>query len=248
VAPWVEQQRGTLLKDDGMNHYPHHIGDYAKDTMHLSPLEHGVYRLLMDAYYATEQPLPADMDGACRIARAVSRPERQAVEKVLNGFFTRTESHYRHKRIDEELAIYAEKVEKNRLNGRSGGRPRKPNGYPEETQTVSERLAKRNPEGNPEANRNVTLTNNQEPITSKRQKQKTRLPDGFAVSDGVREWAAKHGFSDDLEAHLAYFRDWAISSASLKADWDATFRNAIRGNWAKVPRSTVRGSALPSYT
>lgn len=235
---------GVRVFLDRMNHYPHHIGDYAKDTMHLSPLEHGVYRLLMDAYYATEQPLPADMDSACRIARAVSRPERLAVERVLNSFFTRSEDRYRHKRIDEELAIYAEKVEKNRINGRSGGRPSKPNGYPEETQTVSERLAK----PNPEANRNVTLTNNQEPITSKRQKQKTRLPDGFAVSDGVREWAVKHGFSEDLEAHLAYFRDWAISSATLKADWDATLRNAIRGNWAKVPRRAAGSSALPSYT
>lgn len=225
-----------------MHHYPHHIGDYSKDTMHLSPLEHGVYRLLMDAYYATEKPIPNDMDSACRIARAVTKGERHAVESVLAHFFTRTAGGYRHKRIDEELAIYQGKAEHSRVNGRLGGRPPKPSDNPEETQQVISRKPRRNPEHNP----NVTLTNNQEPITKEKQK-KHRLPDGFAVSLAVLEWGAKHGFSqEDLEAHLPHFRDWAASSGALKADWDATFRNAVRGNWARINRRPA--APLPSYT
>ena len=46
----------------------HHLGDYAKDTAHLSMLETGAYRLLLDRYYGTEQGIPADQ--AHRIARA----------------------------------------------------------------------------------------------------------------------------------------------------------------------------------
>jgi uncharacterized protein YdaU (DUF1376 family) len=53
-----------------MNYYERHLGDYAKDTGHLSLLEHGVYTLLLDRYYATESGIPEDQGH--RIARAVS--------------------------------------------------------------------------------------------------------------------------------------------------------------------------------
>jgi len=142
-----------------MNHYRHHLGDYAKDTMHLSPLEHGVYRLLIDAYYATEKPLPADVDACCRIARAVTRPERETVVKVLSGFFMASTDGWRHKRIDAEIDAYHAKAETNRETGRLGGRPRKdnPRVNPEITQTVSESKANENPER--------TLASSHKPVT-----------------------------------------------------------------------------------
>jgi uncharacterized protein YdaU (DUF1376 family) len=43
-----------------MHHYQHHIGDYRRDTMHLTLLEHGVYRQLIDLYYLQEKPLDAN--------------------------------------------------------------------------------------------------------------------------------------------------------------------------------------------
>ena len=42
-----------------MNYYERHIGDYLKDTAHLSLLEHGVYSRLLDVYYTRESPIPA---------------------------------------------------------------------------------------------------------------------------------------------------------------------------------------------
>lgn len=89
-----------------MNHYPHHLGDYAKDTLGLSMLEHGAYRLLLDAYYAAEEA-PAD-DEVYAIARAGTPVERKAVEKVLKKFEHR-DGRYYHKRVEEELAAYRER-------------------------------------------------------------------------------------------------------------------------------------------
>jgi Protein of unknown function (DUF1376) len=48
----------TTNRDGGyMYYYQHHIGDYRKDTSHLSLIEHGIYRQLLDLYYITEKPL-----------------------------------------------------------------------------------------------------------------------------------------------------------------------------------------------
>jgi hypothetical protein len=60
------------------------------------------------------------------------------------------------------------------------------------------------------------------------------LPDDFRISEDVRLWAERKGFTR-LDEHLEAFLDYARSSGKKYADWDAAFRNAIRGNWAKLP-------------
>lgn len=84
-----------------MNYYKRHLGDYAKDTGHLSLLEHGVYTLLLDAYYATERPIPADK--AHRIAKANTKAERAAADSVLAYFFKLEDGSYRQGRCDREI-------------------------------------------------------------------------------------------------------------------------------------------------
>lgn len=84
-----------------MNYYEHHLGDYAKDTAHLTMLEHGAYRLLLDRYYGTEAGIPADQ--AHRIARARTREEKAAVDAVLGEFFTPAGGVWINKRADEEI-------------------------------------------------------------------------------------------------------------------------------------------------
>jgi uncharacterized protein YdaU (DUF1376 family) len=84
-----------------MNYYEHHLGDYAKDTAHLTMLEHGAYRLLLDRYYGTEQGIPADQ--AHRLARARTKEEKQAVDDVLAEFFQLVDGVWMNKRADEEI-------------------------------------------------------------------------------------------------------------------------------------------------
>jgi len=70
-----------------MNFYQHHLGDYAKDTGHLSLLEHGVLRTLLDWQYSSERPLPAEISTLHRICRAFSRLERDTTTRIRNEFF-----------------------------------------------------------------------------------------------------------------------------------------------------------------
>lgn len=88
-----------------MNYYEHHLGDYARDTMHLSALEHGIYRLLLDRYYATEQPIPEEQ--AHRYARA----EPKDVLPILQEFFVPSANGWTHKRADRVIAAYHAKQE-----------------------------------------------------------------------------------------------------------------------------------------
>lgn len=106
-----------------MNYYEHHLGDYAKDTAHLSMLEHGAYRLLLDRYYSTEQGIPADQ--AHRLARARTREEREAVDTVLSEFFVLKDGIWRNGRADEEVAKAQIKITAAQENGKKGGRPKK---------------------------------------------------------------------------------------------------------------------------
>lgn len=89
-----------------MNWYEHHIGDYDKNTSHLTACEDGIYSRLIRRYYDKEAPLPADVAEVKRLARARTTEERKAVDAVLHEFFALQEDGWRHKTIDEEIAAY----------------------------------------------------------------------------------------------------------------------------------------------
>jgi uncharacterized protein YdaU (DUF1376 family) len=89
-----------------VNYYVHHLGDYARDTGHLSALEHGVYRLLLDQYYIREKPLPPDRKEVYKLARAATAAERKAVDYVLAQFFIAAQDGWRNRRCDEEIEKY----------------------------------------------------------------------------------------------------------------------------------------------
>lgn len=92
-----------------MNYYPHHIGDYLKNTAHLTMLEDGAYRRLIDLYYLHESALPAEPKKVYRLARATQASERAAIDTILDEYFTLTEAGWTHKRCDEEIERGREK-------------------------------------------------------------------------------------------------------------------------------------------
>jgi len=99
-----------------VNYYEHHLGDYMRDTAHLSMLEDAAYRRLLDAYYVREKPLPADLRECYKLARASSKQEREAVAYVLREFFTLGDDGHHQARADEEIAKFRAKSEKARAS------------------------------------------------------------------------------------------------------------------------------------
>lgn len=96
-----------------MNFYKHYIGDFQRDTGHLSLTERGAYLALIHHYYATEKPLPNNVDALCRIAGAQTKVERDAVKSVLS-YFEVMESGLINSRIEAELDKHDDRADKNR--------------------------------------------------------------------------------------------------------------------------------------
>ena len=120
-----------------MHYYKFNIADYRKDTGHLSTIEHGIYRQLIDWYYLDEQPIPEENQVVIRRLRLGSE-EVKFLQNVLSDFFVLGKKGYEHKRIEVEIKDYHEQVEKNKNNGKLGGRPKKTqsviDGLPDESQ------------------------------------------------------------------------------------------------------------------
>ena len=64
-------------------------------------------------------------------------------------------------------------------------------------------------------------------------KKKTTLPPDFGLTTDLRNWGIMHGHSR-LQEHMDYFLDYARATDKQYADWNAAFRNAVRGDWAKL--------------
>jgi uncharacterized protein YdaU (DUF1376 family) len=98
---------------------PLHIGDYLKETAHLSAAEHGAYVLLIMHYWA-KGSLPDDDVQLARITRMGPAQWRKA-RPVIQEFF---QGGWKHKRIDEEIVAATERYEKFAKAGRESGKAR----------------------------------------------------------------------------------------------------------------------------
>lgn len=236
-----------------MNYYRRHIGDYIRDTAHLSGLEDGMYTRLLDLYYMRETPIPADIDQACRLTRARSEDERHAVEVVLNEFFTLQDDGWHQKRVDGEIQIAREAAEKARKNGKPGGRPRKTQKDPESIPEITQPVSTENPEitqpvifQNPE--KSSPTTNHQPPVNTPvvplagdansgnldKPKRKRQLPDDFSLTDlrrqaAVRYWRERDRLDLNPNDEFEKFKSHHRGKGSRMADWDAAWQTWYSG-------------------
>jgi len=129
-----------------MHYYQFSIGDYRAATAHLSNDEDLAYRRLLDMYYDTEKKIPLDTQWVARRLRV----DTKVVNSVLADMFEKQEDGWFHARCQEVIGHYHAMADKNRANGKLGGRRKNPVGNP--VGSDSQPIAK--------------ATNNQELLTS----------------------------------------------------------------------------------
>jgi uncharacterized protein YdaU (DUF1376 family) len=226
-----------------MHYYKFNIADYRKDTGHLSTIEHGIYRQLIDWYYLDEQPIPEETQVVIRRLRLGSE-EVKFLQNVLSDFFVLGKTGYKHKRIEVEIKDYQEQVEKNKNNGKLGGRPKKTqsviSGLPDESQN--------NPNHKP-------LTINHKPIKEKATgvappegvsdsvwqefkslRKAKRAPITQRAIDAISSEAQKIGWTLEKALEECVVRGWQ----AFKADW------VVKPNPADIVRITVPSKNEPN--
>ena len=174
-----------------MNYYERHIGDYLKDTAHLSLLEPGIYAPLLDIYSTREHAIPDAQ--VMRLVGARSDEERSAVRDVLNEFFTRDGEVWRHTRCDRELSKYAEKQRK--ASASANARWSKPQKDANAMRTHTERIPDAVPtqsEGN--------APNHQTPVTSNQEDYGAKAPPSSARATVCKSLKAA-GIADVNPSH-----------------------------------------------
>jgi uncharacterized protein YdaU (DUF1376 family) len=96
-----------------MNFFKLYIGDYQRDTAHLSITEHGAFLLMLQHYYATEKPLPKGK-ALHRMLRAQDKSEREAIDSVSAQFWQETDEGLINERADEEIKKSSVQAETNK--------------------------------------------------------------------------------------------------------------------------------------
>lgn len=195
-----------------MHYYKFNIADWHLATSHLSLEEEAVYFKLINFYYDSETAIPLETDSVIRRLRLGS--VKVIVGIVLKEFFVLQDDGWHHLRCDDEISKYHHKAEVNQRIGKLGGRPKK-------TQTVSV--------GNPQ----ITLTSNQEPITSseatRHKKRKTSMSlSKDTMPENYEEFIRTE--RPDLNPLQTYYKfcDYWLGNGETKADWLATWRNWVR--------------------
>jgi uncharacterized protein YdaU (DUF1376 family) len=204
-----------------MNYYSHNIGDYRRDTAHLSLLEHGVYRQLLDTYYLAEQKIPKETEVVFRRLCARTEEEKNAIISVLNEFFLFDEG-WIHKRCEDGIYDYKNKARRAQDNGKLGGRPPK-------TKVVISGLSNETQE---KAN-HKPLTINQEPLTNNIISPVPAQQDKPAKKTKVKSDSLDYSVWPELPDDQI-LKDWIAMRARKKANVSQTVLNAFGEQFRKA--------------
>ena len=207
-------------KAEIMHYYQFSIGDYRAATAHLTNEEDLAYRRLLDMYYDTEQKIPLDTQWVSRRLRVDS----QVVCDVLNDMFVQHEDGWFHARCDDVIQQYHAMAEKNRANGRLGGRKKNPVG------SESQPIAK--------------ATINQEPITNNHKPKREKATVVACPPDvGLQEW---QDWLSLRKAKNAPVTETVLKSARKEAEKAGITLNAFLTIWCARGSQGLEASWLKS--
>lgn len=183
-----------------MHYYQFNIGDYRRRTAYLTPLEHGIYRILLDTYYLEEKPLCVNDATLMRTHNIRTPDEQEAFKNVINDFFELKEDGYHHAACNKEIAKYKEKSAKAAASAKARWDKKA-----DAMRTHSEGNANHKP-----------ITNNHKPITKKK--------GGFAPPSlqEVSEYIHDKNYQVDAEQFINFYesKGWMVGKNKMKS-WKA---------------------------
>ena len=253
---WCDLQRagimGALFSLEGkvsLQYYRFFPGDYARDTRHLSMMQQGAYRLLIDEYMV-HGPLPNDLQRLYRICSAFSAEERSAIEFVLSEFFQLDGPCWRHHRCDREIEWQMERSKSAKESARlMWESKRSADDKRTHKRTQSERISARYANQNQNQIQNqrgsvvgldvdVDLSLNRERESAKRTAKRRGAPlspvlDTKAINTWIH-WAEEERADIDARTALDKFVAHYTASGEIRVDWFAQWKKWVIQERVKV--------------
>ena len=222
-----------------MDWYPYNPIEWQKDTLDFSIAEDGAYHRLIDHYYTTRTPLPANPKALARII-GISISDFQAIAEQVLSKFQEVDGLLHHKRCDIELNRQDSLSKKRSNAGKKAAEKRNKN---KDKQASDEQLPNNSPDTREEKTREDKES---KPTTSK--KRKSAMTTKWTLSIEDKEWAEKtanqNNTAIDCSVEVEKFRDWHLGKGSMQLDWSATWRTWVRNfiKWAKERNPDLTGT------
>lgn len=213
---------------------PLYVGDYLRDTMHLTTQLHGAYMLLLMNYWVRGSALPDDDAYLARVAGLMAN-EWQTHRQTLSNFFTIQDGCWHHKRVETELAK-AKKLKAARSEAGKKGAEGKWHGK-EMATPVAEPLAIGEQSHVPSPSPVPSQVPAQSPEHTQERGSRFVKP----TLDAIKLHAAKLGLPEtEAEKFFNYYQSngWRVGRNPMKS-WQAAMVN-WRTNWEER-----RGTKIP---
>ena len=115
-----------------MNYYRFNIGDFAVMAEGMDEESVGILVRLMNRFAFTEKPIKTQW-----VTLGFREEIREKAMQILSALWEETENGWIYPPLLSQIYDYKQNADKNRLNGRKGGRPRKSETVQNETQSLS---------------------------------------------------------------------------------------------------------------
>lgn len=197
-----------------MYYYQHHIGDFIKDTSHLTNEQVAVYLKMIWRYYECEKPFT---DSAEDIAFAM-RSDEKTVQLLLRHFFVQQDDGWHQARCDKEIQSYHSKSEKaaNSANARwKNAHAMRPHSERNADATVLDANQE------PRTKNHINTVSPPDGVSIKvwadflKHRKQMKAPITETAMAGIRREAEKAGFSLEQALVTSMERSWR----SFKAEW-----------------------------
>jgi len=117
--------------------------DFIAGTTHLTNEMIGVYiRLLCWNWNKRCKGIPLEPQAHHRIANCITDAEKKSCDQIIKEFFIEVNGHYQNERQLQEYLFITKRIEASKINGRLGGRPKKPSLNPPTPTTTPTNIPK----------------------------------------------------------------------------------------------------------
>jgi len=161
-----------------VNFFKLYIGDYQRDTGALSLAEHGAYLMMLQHYYATEQPLPVGAP-LYRLMRAQTKAERKAIDVVASRFWLVKDGALVNTRAVVEIDKASAQADTNRAiaRAREAKRKVKPTEHESFNEPSTNRVTNDQPNQTPDTRQEPDQKQNQPPAAPAALRRSPPMPD-----------------------------------------------------------------------